>query len=120
MQVDDSRGRDDGAQAEGASLSGEQGKVSARGVAEGCEAIEVERIAPSELADERERGCDVVDRAGIATARVADPPILDVPGRDPVTGEVDAEMTSVGEVVDRLPVAPMHDDDERVRAHACS
>ena len=62
---------------------------------------------------------DVVEGARPAAAGVAEAPVLDVPRRDAVGGEVDAQVPGMGQVVDRLPVAAVEHDDERERPAAC-
>ena len=82
-------------------------------VAEQRYPLEVERVAHRELGRELERTADVLDRRRPAAADVADAPVLDIPGRDPPRGEIDAEVPGVDQVPDCLPVAAVDDDEER-------
>ena len=62
-----------------------------------------------------ERAADVLQRGRPASPRIADAPVLDVPGGDPMCGEVDAQVAGVDQVVNRLPVATVEHRHDRVR-----
>jgi hypothetical protein len=87
-------------------------------MAEQRDAVEVEWRRARELLDVVDGAKDVVESAGPAAAGIAEAPVLDVPRRDPVRGEIEAQMAGVGEGVDRLPVPTVHHHDDRVRAGA--
>jgi hypothetical protein len=63
----------------------------------------------------RQSQLDVLAGRRPAAARDADAAVLDVPGRDAVPGERDAEVAGVDQAVDRVPVAAVEDDRERRR-----
>ena len=118
LEVDDAGERDDGPQPERARRGREERELTARGVPEQEDSTEVEVMLAGERLDVGKGAPDVVEGAGPAAAWIAQAPVLDVPRRDPVRGEVDAQMAGMGEVVDRLPVPAVHDDGDRMRACA--
>ncbi len=79
---------------------------------------QIERVLRPQHREVRERETDVIERTRPTTARVADAPVLHVPRRDPVRGEIHAEVTGMGQVVDRLPVAAVDHHHDRMRTGA--
>jgi hypothetical protein len=118
VEVDDPRQRDDPAETETRPRGCPQRQLAARRMAEQRDAVEVEWTRARELVDVVDGAKDIVESAGPAAAGIAEAPVLDVPRRDPVRGEIEAQMAGVGEVVDCLPVPTVHHDGDRMRAGA--
>jgi hypothetical protein len=82
-------------------------------VADRDHALEVER--GRDLDEEVDAGRDVDERLRPAAAR-PDPPVLEIPGSEPVLREIETEPVHERAVVARPPVPAVHDDHDRERA----
>jgi hypothetical protein len=87
-------------------------------MAEGKDAIEIERIHFCDRSQEIRRRRDVEESTGPASARVSNATILDVPGCTAVCGECVTKGNHIGEVILRAPVAAVEHDGDRVGSRA--
>jgi hypothetical protein len=118
QRIDNAGEGDRGAEGQCRPRGREQGELPARGMPHDDEAFEVERVSAGQLAHVLDRCRGVLEDGGPATPGVAKPAVLDIPGGDPVGGEVSTEVAGMDQVVDRLPVTAVDHHDERVRAAA--
>ncbi len=90
-------------------------KVSTGRVSDRDDAVSVDVVAACVVERKSARQGNVLERARPASARIADPPVLDVPGCDSGGGQGRAEMAEMRQVVAIAPEAAVDRDCAGVR-----